>query len=154
MLVQQYSVMGYREACQVFQSCFVNVHGKSDGNVPADLIQEWNVRECKSHIKHMFSNKSEANINNRTSAIAGIKAISSNFDKEIGTIVRAKKHRSKVDNEDICKMMNDLRAIQPFKHIEGRQYHSFKNIPKSLYKKVDGFELHEWFGRNKWSFQY
>ncbi|XP_071133232.1 uncharacterized protein [Mytilus edulis] len=48
ILVQQYSVMGLQEACQVFQACFINTMGKSDGHVPADLVQEWNVKECKN----------------------------------------------------------------------------------------------------------
>ena len=38
MLVQQYSVMGLREACQVFQACFVNIHGKPNEDIPADLV--------------------------------------------------------------------------------------------------------------------
>lgn len=152
MLVQQYSVMGLREACQVFSASFVNLHGKSDTNVPADLVQEWNVRESKKHIKHMFSNKQESNILHRTSALPSIHAIANNFDLEAGTIVRAKRHTEKNYDDEVQIIIEDLHDILPFKYTEGRYYEQFKHIPKSLSEKVDGQKLHKWFNKQKNSF--
>ena len=48
------SFLYLQEACQVFSASFVNLHGRNDSNFPADLVQEWNVKESKIHIKHMF----------------------------------------------------------------------------------------------------
>ena len=144
MLVQQYSVMGLKDACQVFHACFVNVDGKEDGHVPADLVQEWQVRESKAHIKHMFSNKSESNIEHHTAAIPGIHAIAQNFDAQAGTIIRAKKHRQKDSKEDELKIMNDLRNLKPFQHTEGRAYQQFPNIPKSFLQKIGNCSLQTW----------
>ena len=95
ILVQQYSVMGLRDACQIFHACFVNLDGKVDERVPADLVQEWQVKESKSHIKHMFSNKSDSNIEHRTASLPALHACATNFDMQAGTIVRAKKNIKK-----------------------------------------------------------
>ena len=151
ILVQQYSVMGLREACQVFQACFVNTHGKQDKNIPADLIQEWNVRECKKHIKHMYSNKVDANICHRTSALPSIHAIADKFDSEACTIIRSKKHVQKHNDEDELLLIQDMKMIKPFNHVSGRHYKEFKSIPKSLSEKVDGYLLHKWFCKKKMS---
>ncbi|CAC5407911.1 unnamed protein product [Mytilus coruscus] len=132
MLVQQYSVMGLQESCQVFCASFVNLHWRKDGNVPADLVQEWSVKESKKHIKHMFSNKENLTIEHTTSALPSIHKIASNFDVEVGTLVRAKRHKDKSYDDEICVIMEDLREILPFTHKEGRSYETFKNIPKSL----------------------
>ena len=60
-------------------------------HVAADLVQEWQDKESKSHKKHMHSNKSESNIEHRTAAIPVIHAV----DDQAGTITRAKQHKKK-----------------------------------------------------------
>ena len=152
MLVQQYSVMGLREACQVLQSCFVNLKGKPGSHIPADLLQEWNVKEGKKHIKHMFSNKTEDNIFRRTAAIPSISAVARNFDSQAGTIIRAKKHAEKSSMDDEQSMMDDLHVIKPFNHTENREYMQFRNIPKSQVQNLDGSKVEQWFESNKWCF--
>ncbi|CAC5383233.1 unnamed protein product [Mytilus coruscus] len=152
MLVQQYSVMGLQEACQVFQACFINTTGKSDGNVPADLVQEWNVKECKKHIKHMYSNKLDANICNRTSALPSIHAIADNFDTEACTIIRSKKHTRKQNDEDELLLIQDMKKIRPFHYTSGRFYKEFNSIPRSISEKVDGQLLLKWFNKNRRTF--
>ena len=152
LLVQQYSVIGLRDACQIFHACFVNLDGSEDGHVAADLVQEWQVKESKSHIKHMYSNKSESNIEHRTAAIPGIHAIAKNFDDQAGTIIRAKKHKQKDSKEDELKIINDLRKIKPFYHTEGRAYHGFQRIPRSFLQKIGNCSLQAWFESNKLSF--
>ncbi|CAG2238691.1 unnamed protein product [Mytilus edulis] len=152
MLVQQYSVMGLQEACQVFQACFINTTGKSDGHVPADLVQEWNVKECKKHIKHMYSNKLDANICNRTSALPSIHTIADNFDTEACTIIRSKKHTRKQNDEDELLLIQDMKKIRPFEYTSGRSYKEFNTIPRSISQKVDGQLLLKWFNKNRRTF--
>ena len=152
MLVQQYSVIGLRDACQIFHACFVNLDGKVDGHVPVDLVQEWQVKESKSHIKHMFSNKSESNIENRTAALPGIHTIAKNFDTQAGTVIRAKKHKQKESTEDELTIMDDLHNVKPFQHTEGRAYQQFNHIPKSFLQKIGNCSLQNWFESNKLSF--
>ncbi|VDI11762.1 Hypothetical predicted protein [Mytilus galloprovincialis] len=152
MLVQQYSVMGLQDACQVFQACFINTTGKSDGHVPADLVQEWNVKECKKHIKHMYSNKIDANICNRTSALPSIHTIADNFDTEACTIIRSKKHTRKQNDEDELLLIQDMKKIRPFEYTSGRSYKEFNTIPRSIAQKVDGQLLLKWFNKNRRTF--
>ena len=152
MLVQQYSVIGLRDACQIFHACFVNLNGKVDGHVPADLVQEWQVKESKAYIKHMFSNKSNMNIEHRTAALPGIHVTAQNFDNQAGIIVRAKKHKQKESTEDELTIMDDLRNVKPFKHTEGRVYQQFQHIPKSFLQKIGTCSLQNWFENNKLSF--
>ena len=40
MLVQQYSVIGLKDACQIFHACFDNVDGNEEGHAPAYLVQK------------------------------------------------------------------------------------------------------------------
>ncbi|WAR28244.1 hypothetical protein MAR_013948 [Mya arenaria] len=145
-----YSVMGIREAFQVFQACFVSSSGLPDQNVPADLVQEWNVKTSKAHIKHMFANKTDNNITYRTAALPGINQIGENLDLQLGTMKRAKKHKQKNDQSDILTVMNDLRRIRPFNHTEQRKYDAFSKIKMSPTEDVDMEKFKEWFKLKKW----
>ena len=72
MLIQQYSLLPVRDACEVFQTCFVNTKGHQDSHVPADLQMEQIVKCNKTHIRHMISNKTTSNIEAKSSALLGI----------------------------------------------------------------------------------
>lgn len=131
MLVQQYSLLPMRQACQVLYACFVNRTGKADGHVPADQQMEWIVKEEKRQIKHMYSNKTQEYITSRSSALSGIASIAANFDNTAHTIVRAKKHHNQDSTSDELKIMDGLRRLKPFRHQEGRYHREFQNIQKS-----------------------
>ena len=141
MLVQHYSLLPLKKSFQVFHACFVNTNGKTDGHVPADLQMEWIVKQQKEHIKHMFSNKAPEFIESKSSALPGIQSISNNFDNTCETVVRSKKHQRKEFSEDELNMMDDLRNVKSFHHQEGRSYESFKSIPRSQIKKLDGHKF-------------
>ena len=149
MLVQQYSLMPLRQACQVLYACFVNTKGKFDSHVPADLQMEWIIKEEKKQIKHMYSNKTVSNIEARSSALPGLSSIAKNFDKTASTVVRAKKHQRKDASQDELSMMDDLRRLRPFCHQEGRRHHEFPNVPKSQVKNFDGMKFNSWFEKHK-----
>ncbi len=72
----------------MFYAQFVNIKGQPNASTPADLWMESMVRVTKKHIKSMVSNKNEANIFRRTSALAGLDAICTNFDEQSGVPVR------------------------------------------------------------------
>ena len=69
---------------------------------------EWIVKEHKKHIKHMYSNKTEEHIYERSASIPGISVIASNFDHCIGKIVRYQKHKKPSQTSDVCKIADDL----------------------------------------------
>ena len=75
-----------------------------------------------------------------------------NFDNQAGTIVRANQRKQKESTEDQLTIMDDLRNVKPFKHIEGRVYQQFHHIPKSFLQKIGNCSLQNWFESNELSF--
>ena len=63
-----------------FYSLFVNTKGTKDGHIAEDDRMERHVGVTKKHLKHMTSNQTARNINNKTSALGGIQEISKSFD--------------------------------------------------------------------------
>ena len=48
MLVQQYSLLHINEASEDLHASFVNIHGKPDGQIAADLRMEWLIQVEKN----------------------------------------------------------------------------------------------------------
>ena len=92
--VLQYSLLSEKDARQMFHQCFVNTKGHANSYVPCDLVMEWQVRDQKRHIKHMFANKTESNILARTTALGGIEKIAKNYDIDAGVRQRSKGHKA------------------------------------------------------------
>ncbi|CAG2245512.1 unnamed protein product [Mytilus edulis] len=91
LLVHQLCTLSEKGSNEEFYAMFVNTGGKFETHIPADRRMEYLVKEVKQHVKHMYSNKTEENISNRTRAISGIREISVNFDQQSGVIIRKKK---------------------------------------------------------------
>ena len=68
-----------------------NTNGHFDGHIPADRRMEYLVKTVKTHLKHMYSNKTEKNIVKRTSVIATISDISERYDSTTNVIVRTER---------------------------------------------------------------
>ena len=149
-LVLQYSLLPEKDARQMFLQCFVNTTGRSDSYVPCDLVMEWQVRDQKRHIKHMFSNKTDENILARSTALGGIEKITDNYDKDAGVRQRSKGHRSVSAVGDEMEMIAGLRDLRPFKISPGRKGHEyFKSIKPTLTEYFDGADFHQWFFKHK-----
>ena len=58
----------------------------------------------------MYSGKTDENIASKSAALPAIRTICENFDKTFGTILCAKKHVHKKDN-DIILLLNDLQKL-------------------------------------------
>ena len=155
MMVQQKSLLPIRDAYQVLYNCFVNTKGKVDSHVPADQQMEWLVKLMKKHIKHMYSNKTEININNRTSALPGIQEIADQLDLTAQVVIRSTKH-NKIDASDArAQMVKDFETVDPFTFTEGRSFNNdkFKHIPRSQICKLDKDHLEKWFNHHKSLFE-
>jgi len=148
-LVHQICILSDKEANEVFYGLFVNTSGKTDSHIPADRRMEYLVKQVKEHIKHMYSNKTETNISNRTRAISGIREIAETFDKHSSVIVRAKKHSNKQTRGDEFVMLEDLRHIRPFRNQPGRFHTSFPTISPSIVDNLDVIHFHEWIDTRK-----
>ncbi|XP_061184242.1 uncharacterized protein LOC133192263 [Saccostrea echinata] len=148
-LVYQECLLSEKAANEMFYGLFVNINGKYDGHIPADRRMEYMVKEVKSHIKHMCSNKTEKNISNRTRAIPGIKIICSNFDYQSSVITRAKKHSDKSSTSDELTLIQDLRNVRPFFFQPGRFHNSFQHISPSILHNIDIPYIHSWIEQKK-----
>ena len=145
LLLQQYCQLPLQEACEVLQACFVNTQGRINSHIPADLQMEWLVRNVKAHLKHMYSNKTEASIFAMSSALYGVELISNNFDNTAKVLKRAQKRKLKDAERDEVAMIADLHRVRPFSHIEGRAYDQFRTIPSSPTKWLDIHKFNTWF---------
>ena len=147
LLLQQYCLLPLKEA--VLQACFVNTDSEVNSHVPADLRMEWLVKNVKTHLKHMFSNKNMAKIAAMSSALYGIQLISENFDETPKVVRRSQKYKKKDVGSDEVSMIADLHRLQPFKHSAGRKYEAFKRIPPSPVKWLDVEKFIKWFTGHK-----
>ena len=149
LLIQQYSLFPLDEACQLLNQCFVNTHGKPNSFVPCDQVMEWNVRDCKRHVKHMFSNKNEANISVRSAALGSMEQIALNYDKSASVIDRHRGNKHTSSLEDEVRMIEDLRELRPFEHTPNRQHRNFIHVEDSIMRHFDGHRFNVWFHKHK-----
>lgn len=140
-LVHQLVLLSEKEANEEFHGLFVN----TNGHIPADLAMEHLVKKVKDHLKHMFSNKTESNIMNRTKALGTIRGIVENCEKQSKVlIVRAKKHSDKSAADDEKIILKDLRKLKPFKFEAGRAHEHFSKIPSTIVYQLNTSHYFEW----------
>lgn len=152
LLVHQLCILSEKAACEEFYSLFVNTKGQKDSHIPADLRMEYLVKEVKNHIKHMCSNKTEKNINTKTSAISGIKNIAENYDLASNVVVRSTRHGEMSSRGDELALLDTLRNVRPFCRTPGRYHRSFQNISNSGLDNIDIQEYYKWITRKKTQF--
>lgn len=144
LLVHQQSLLSERKANEEFYGLFVNTRGQYNTHIPVDLRMEFYVKEIKKHIGHMASNKTQANISNRTNAISSIKEVSDNFDTESSVVKRSKKHSAVSAFQDEVLMVEDLRNVRPFEETPGRVHSSFPNVQRSITESLDVEHYRQW----------
>ncbi|KAH3874587.1 hypothetical protein DPMN_037834 [Dreissena polymorpha] len=152
LLVHQFCILSEKEACEEFFGMFVNTTGKENAHIPCDLKMEHIVKDIKSNIKHMFSNKTDQNITNRSSALPVIKAVSEAFDDVTGVIIRSKRHTRTSSLHDEAEMIKDIHQIQPFVYKAGRKHLLFPNVPKQMTCDLDEKKYHTWIETQKYKF--
>lgn len=93
---------------------FVNTQGRLDSSIPADLHMEHMVKNTKSMLKSLGSNKTPEVIVKRSNALAGMDAISHHNDTDTNVILRSHHHKLKNANNDEIKMIQDIMEVHPF----------------------------------------
>ena len=144
VLVHQICILSEKAAAEEFYALFVNTNGHFDGHIPADRRMEYLVKTVKTHLKHMYSNKTEKNIVKRTSAIATISEISERYDSTTNVIVRTKRHSDRSSRGDELILLDSIRAVRPFRKTEGRYHMAFPNIRPSTSDGLDLQHYHMW----------
>ncbi|XP_062575477.1 uncharacterized protein LOC134237384 [Saccostrea cucullata] len=128
------------------------VEGQVNGHIPADRRMEYLVKQIKEHIKHMFSNKTERNVRNRSSAISSIREIAEHYDEISGVVERSKRHSDKSAVGDELSILNELREVRPFSFEEGRQHEQFSDIQASSSTNINVTNYHRWIENKKLQF--
>ena len=146
-LVHQLFILSEEEAHIMFYGMFVNTKGKIDSFIPCDLMMEFVVRTMKKHIKHMYSNKTERNIERKTGALASLDALMNNYDVDSSVIRRNKKHRKADVGGDELSMAEDLHSLSPFQVIPGRKHEQFENVSCSLLSSLNYDHFLRWVTR-------
>ena len=144
LLVHQQCILSLQGAHEEFYGLFVNTSGKLDGHIPADERMEWMVNVVKKHIKHMGSDQTEKNLESRTSALAGVQDVASQYDNVTNVIVRQRSHSCVSPQGDEMTMVNDLRRLRPFRFTAGRHHKSFPKMKSSILEGLDVENFKNW----------
>lgn len=129
---------------QSIHGLFVNTQGRLDSSIPADLHMEHMVQKTKSMLKSLGSNKTPEIIMKRSKALAGMDAISHQYDTDTSVILRSHRHKLKSAKDDELKMMQDICEVHPFKHTPGRSFEFFKGLTSPLLFSVDAEKYKAW----------
>ena len=150
-LCQQFALLNERSASEVVYGLFVNT-----GNtiIPADLQMEHLVKLTKGHLRSMCSNVTDSSLVKRSSTFYGMNEISQVFDKETGVTMRAQKHKHISSKEDEIRIISDLKSIQPFTKVPGRQATGFKKHPKHPLTKLNVLDFIKWIKGYQYKFFY
>lgn len=100
----------------------------------------------------MFSNKTERNVRNRSSAISSIREIAKHYNEIPGVIRRSKRHVDKSAVGDELAMLNELRDIRQFLFAEGRRREPFPEIQVSSSTNINVTDYHRWIETKKLQF--
>lgn len=142
LLVYQLCILSEKAANEEFYGLFVNTTGRSNGHIPADRRIEYLLKEATEHIKHMFSNKTERHVRNRSSAISSIRETAKHYDEKSGVFRRSKRHFDKSAVGDELAMLNELRDIRPLVFAEGHQNEQFFEIQASSSTNITITDYH------------
>ncbi len=136
-LVHQVAVFTRKEGHEMFYRQFVNTNGTLYGHIPADLQNEYVVREEKRGMKHMFGGKTNRNIERRSAALAGASEIATHFDCETNVLIRSKKHSNVSSVNDEYEVIADLRTIRPFQYTLNRKHKGTLCVKASCLSDLD-----------------
>ncbi|XP_046546331.1 uncharacterized protein LOC124256370 [Haliotis rubra] len=153
-LCHQLATLSEKVANESFYGCFVNTGGKVDTHIAADMAMEHLVRNVKSHIQALHSNKSEKTIKKRTGAFAGLSTICENFDRESDMIIRAHKHKSPSADKDEMMLFDNIHRMKPFSNQNGRPLGSHSSLSNSLISKLTRHQLQSWISGHQVNFKH
>jgi hypothetical protein len=143
-LCHQQSSYSLKVAHESFYGLFVNTEGKLNTHIPADLQMEHLIRKTKKLFKAAGPNNIEKSIVKKSKAIAGLSAISENYDELGGVVVRANRHKKKESHEDETKLVSDLRTVRPFAEVMGRKFPQFEKILSPFHNSLDKEHYSAW----------
>ena len=124
----------------------VNVTGKSNKYVPADLRCEFLVKAVKEHIKHLQANKTEQNILKWTGVMAMLEQVCHQYDMVASVAARNGRHAIACARKDEEILHTSLRPVRAFHYVPGRAMKDKPNMkmPMSILTSLDYVVHHKW----------
>ena len=89
-------------------------------------------------------NNNEKSIVKKSKAIAGLSAISENYDELVGVVVGANRQKKKESHADEMKLVSDLRTVRPFAAAMGRKFPKFEKILSPFHNSLDKEHYTAW----------
>lgn len=80
----------------------------------------------------------------RSSAIAGMRQISANYDKTTHVLYRAKRHSTPSSEEDELNIIHRLLRVRPFENNDGRSLQCYTKPLTSPIANINFVHLQEW----------
>ena len=148
-ILQSEVLLSEAEADHCKWAATVNWKGGAGHNIEIDLFQENMNREMKQLIRSMGANKSEKAISRASKASGGVKKIVESFNEQVNVHKRSSTHSHKSSVEDERVIFDDLRALRPFRQVEGRSFDSFSKISHEPTHTFDKTKFHKWIARHK-----
>jgi hypothetical protein len=144
-LIHHNEVLSQRASLETFYRQFVNTNGTPSGHIPADLQNEYIVKEEKEMLRHMYSGKSDKNIERRSAALFAASSVAKTYDSETEVLIRCTKHSTMSSAADEMEIINDLRAKRPFNRMNsGREHKGLPAVEPSCLSSLDLNEYTSW----------
>ena len=125
-------------------SRFINTHGTTGKNIPADQHMEHLNRIVKEAIKNLGANKTEIGFIRVGKAIGTIIPLVEKFDEIHSVHTLSSTHKCPIPSTDVCKLVKELNSIQVFVDNQHKRYHnSFMSITQNCLK-TNQSKLNEW----------
>lgn len=128
---------------QLLWSRFVNMHGRTGKNIPADLHMEHLNRVVKDCLKGLGANQTDKAILRVSRALGTIVPILDNYDHINGVPEVSGAHRRSVSQKDVNIIVNELRKMKVFQCTPPRHHNKFPN-PRNVLHGREKKSIMEW----------
>ena len=131
-------------AHQITWNWFVNVRGGAGNNIPCDLFNEHINKQLKHIFNNMGSNLTESALQRAAQSVTSLHQICERFDIQSGVPCRTTAHSTRLDKEDVKKVVSIVLRNKLLVEIGHREHRSFQNLKLNPLHKRDVKKSEEW----------
>lgn len=106
--------------------------GGAGNNIPCDLFNEHTNKLLKYIIRNMGSNLTESSIHRAARSITTLQQICESFDAQSGVPCHTTAHSTRLDKDDIKKVVSTVLKNKLLVEVGQRNHRSFKHKTQSL----------------------
>lgn len=137
-----------RLAYEYMWNCGANLHGGINHNIPNDNLVEILVQMAKKKLHSQGSNATFESVRRAALTMPIQQEIKDNMEKECHVDAHGTRRPAVNKRNDIVAMVSELKSVNVFDNIPGREYNSFK-LFKDVFSRVKPVELHKWLNENR-----